>query len=236
MALLAPQLALATPNDGMLTRGKAVDMTVNFFQLQNKNQKFLTHCKTHEDTCYFDFFSRTNFDSYRLKPLILYPDVFPSNSYYHSINMATALGLVRGYYQDKLSPFLPDKNISRAEALKLIMGASGLMSWKDKFELTLPSNVASETINNNDGQLIAKIAGVPSIKSLAWWYPRYMIKALKTGMLSVNSIFQPDQSLTKTEFQKLLDTTALSLKDENKSSYNQEKNFAGNSALQAKRG
>ena len=151
--------------DSPLSRGKAIEMMVDYFDLEAQNQSFLHDCKLDPGTCLFAFSARTNFDDFRLDPLILYPDVYPAYRYYEAINVASMLDLASGYYMEADSPFRPEQPITKVETLKLVMGASGLMDWKEKFELSLQDQSWRTVGTAKDGGMAA-IWPLPSVKDL----------------------------------------------------------------------
>jgi hypothetical protein len=173
-----------------LSRGEATDLVINFYDLEKKNSTFLTECKADLDTCMFTFSTKTNFDGLRTSPLILYPDVYPAYRFYKSINLASQLDLVRGYYQEDQSPFRPEQPISRVEALKLVMGASGMLSWKDKFEVS----------NEQDTWLKFSFDGD------RWWYGRYIASAVQSGFLNEMTKEEAESQLSKEEFLKIMES------------------------------
>ncbi len=182
----AAETAAATP----LSRGEATDMVVKFYDLEKKNESFLTECRADLDSCMFTFATRTNFSEYRTSPLILYPDVYPAYRFYHSINLASQLDLARGYYQEEQSPFRPEQPISRVEALKLAMGASGMLDWKDQFEIS--TEQSSWLKFNFDGD--------------RWWYGRYLVSAVQNGFLNEITKEQAEGQISKEEFLKIMES------------------------------
>lgn len=176
-----------------LNRGEATNLVVKHFQLEQKNSKFLRECEDKPDECLFSFSAMTNFHGFKTNPMILYPDVGPAYRYYKAIKIATELDLVRGYYAEEESPYRPLQPISRVEALKLVLGASGLMGWKEKFELAmldLKPNWMTEGLNENE-----------------WWYARYIAGAADKGIIASTENFQPADNISKTEFLDLLEST-----------------------------
>lgn len=181
---------LVMAEDGVLTRGEAVDLTVKNLDLESRHRTFLRECDADLDACFFTFSTRTNFDEIRLQPLILYPDVYPAYRYYRSINVASKLDLVRGYFEEENSPFRPEQPITRIEALKLVMGASDVLSWKEKFELTNEVETSWIKIDLNGEQ---------------WWYARYLAAAVENGFWESTAVDTVDSSMGKQEFLKLLE-------------------------------
>lgn len=192
--VVTPCLALELNN---LSRGEAVDLAVKYFDLEKANTKFLRECDSDVDSCLFTFTARTNFDELQTKPLILYPDVYPAYRYYKAINIASKLDLVRGYFEEDQSPFRPEQPITKAEALKLILGSSGALNWKEKFEL------------NADDQQLENQAKSMLVGMTDWWYGRYIGTAWKKGMFSQEDKVNADASISKNEFMVLMEKSKL---------------------------
>ncbi|MCC6643391.1 S-layer homology domain-containing protein [Candidatus Peregrinibacteria bacterium] len=201
---------------GVMTRGEAVDMTVKYFKLAEKNKQFLRECESDLETCLFTYSTRTNFHEFRLKPLILYPDVYPAHKYYKSINLATKLDLVRGYFNDEESPFRPEQAITKAEALKLVLGASGNLNWKEKFELD-DQDIKLET------QAKEVLVGMTD-----WWYGRYVGRAKEKGLLDISQKVDPAANISREEFLTILEKTSLAYGQKNS-----EENPSANTTFQA---
>lgn len=206
-----------------LSRGEATDLVVKYFKLEQKNKDFLTNCKQNPAECLFVFSARTNFDEFRFDPEILYPDVYPAYKYYKSINIASKLDIVSGYFSEETSPFRPEQKIKKIEALKLAFGASGILDWKEKFEL--------------DGNWL-------SFGGDKWWYGRYIAEALQKGVLVSMENESADENISKEEFLKILEKTNTIIANNNdKSSQldngrqsDQKANTSGNSEFQADSG
>jgi hypothetical protein len=184
---------IATAQDSAiagLSRGEAIDLTVKSLDLEKKNQDFLNECDRDLEACTFTFSSRSNFSEISLDPLILYPDVYPAYRYYKSINLATKLDLVRGYFEEGNSPFKPEQPITEVEALKLVMGASKVMNWKEKFELSVEDSKSWIKFNLSGQQ---------------WWYGRYLLAAVEKGFWQGNNDRPAEGNLSREEFLKLLE-------------------------------
>ena len=177
-----------------MTRGEAISDIVASFDLKNARDGLITRCLSVPDDCFFVFSAISDYDDIQFSPLILYPDVFPANKFYDAINTATIFGLVHGYIGEESTPFHPDYPISRIQALKVIMGAAGLMDWKDKFELAqdIPEKTPFTDIDPaNPGM---------------WWYTRYINKACETGLIDCaeGSIFRPYDGITRDELNQII--------------------------------
>lgn len=203
-----------------VSRGKAAEMVADYFDLKANNQQFLSECERDIDSCLFTFTARTNFDNYRLDPLILYPDVYPAYRYYEPINLLSKLDIVSGYYLEDQSPFRPEQPITKVEALKLVMGASNLMTWKEKFELSLDENSWLKLNFGGD----------------SWWYGRYLAVASKDGFVDRVSSEEAESPLSEQDLLKMMkranrivnDRQELSLID-TYGQLNPEANTSGNS-------
>jgi hypothetical protein len=173
-------------NSEYLSRGEATDLVVRHFNLEKKNENFLKECKKNPGECLFSFSARTNFDEFRLEPLILYPDVYPAYKYYKSINTASKLDIVSGYFAEADSPFRPEQKIKKIEALKLVFGASGMLDWKEKFELE---------------------QNWLSFGGDKWWYARYIAEAVNKGLWVTAQNVDTEEEISKKEFLEILDKT-----------------------------
>lgn len=178
--------------DDYVTRGKAAGMIVDYFDLETQNAQFLRDCDLDPDSCMFAFSARTNFDNFRLDPLILYPDVYPAYRYYESVNLLSKLDIVSGYYAEYQSPFRPEQAITRVEALKMVMGASGMMSWKEKFEIN--------GISTSDTWLTFDFGGDK------WWYQRYLAAAFDNGLFLEISASEAESPISEKELLKIMES------------------------------
>jgi len=105
--------------ESYLTRGEAVKIVVERFELERKNSDFLQKCFEQIDYCLFVFSAKSRFDGITTDPIRLYPDVFVRNRYYKEITIASLLEIVEGYIEKKQSPFRPHKFITKKEALEI---------------------------------------------------------------------------------------------------------------------
>jgi hypothetical protein len=183
----------------LLTRGEAVSEVVTSFDLADKNHSLIKDCLQVPDDCFFVFSVMSDYDDIRFSPLILYPDVFPANKYYNAINTATILGLVHGYLGEQSTPFHPEDRITRIQGLKMILGAAGLMTWKDKFELI------KDALTDSMPPVFADVnTGNPKM----WWYERYIDKACEINVIDCNGgDFRPDETITKAELAGMVSKT-----------------------------
>jgi hypothetical protein len=189
-------LAAAGNPQKELTRGEAVQVVVDSFDIRKKAGSFIRDCLQHPDDCFFVFSGMSDYDGIQFSPLILYPDVFPANQYYGAINTATMLGLVHGYLEEETSPFHPETAMTRIQALKVVLGAADLMKWKDKFELTdadYPKKLPFKDLEIDSAD--------------AWWYPRYLAFALERGLIDSGTTFSPDRAITEAELGDLVTRT-----------------------------
>ena len=179
-----------------MTRGEAVSKIVAAFDLEKKQVKFLRDCIKHPDECFFVFAAMSNYDGIQFFPLILYPDVFPAYKYYGAINTASMLGLVHGYLEEETSPFHPEAEMTRIQALKVVLGAADLLKWKDKFEMTDADYVKDLPFTD------------PEITSTdGWWYSRYLGFALERELIDPVATFEPDRAITQSELNDLVART-----------------------------
>jgi len=184
----------------LLNRGEAVDFIVASFKLKNKFKKFISSCARAPDECFFAFSAMSHYNGIQFSPLILYPDVFPAHKNYSAINIATMLNLVRGFLDEPNSPFHPEIGMTKIQALKVVLGASDQLRWKDKFEMT--SADYHQDLPYSDKEIY-----LPE----NWWYGRYMDFALQKGIIDKTEFFGCDQIITKGELaQMVARTLALS--------------------------
>ena len=174
-------------SDAPLCRGKGVYIIVNELKLAAKNEAFLDKCGLNKEECYFVFEAMSDYDDINFDPLILYPDVFPANQYYGAINLATTLGLVRGFADERYTPFHPQDPMTLIQALKVLLIGTGDLPWKEKFELTKDELAAYK----------------PAVKD-QWWYGRYLNFALKKGMIEQKQYDNPDQMITSAQLQNMI--------------------------------
>jgi len=193
------QILLAEGSVKTVTRGEAVMKVIEHFDLKNKKENYLHSCKKNIQDCLLDFSTRSNFKSLRLKSLALYPDVKPRQKFYNAIIDATMLDLVRGYWQEKNSPFKPQQEMTRAEALKLVLGAADIMNWKEKFEVE----------NSQDSYLglaIKNVVGLDMTGVDGWWQARYFGFAYQANLL-VKGGLSGSEPITQQELNDLLSKT-----------------------------
>lgn len=192
------QISLSTPLQGPLfmaestnkplKRGEGVDMIVSTLKLVEKEKEFLKYCYKSLEECLFPFSARSDYDKISIKPLILYPDVFPAYKYYKSINTASLLNLVSGYFHEPSSPFKPEEPLTRIQALKIVLGAADILGWKDAFELSEPE----------------KWPRLPFTDLNEWWYGRYVKAAYEAGLIEKSDHFRPDDPITDSELIEIL--------------------------------
>lgn len=179
-----------------MTRGEAVSKIVSAFNLEEKQKDFLRDCIKHPDDCFFVFAAMSDYDGIQFFPLILYPDVFPAYRHYKSINTASMLGLVHGYLEEETSPFHPEAEMTRIQALKVVLGAAELMKWKDRFEMAEADYISDLPFTD------------PEITSYdGWWYSRYLDFALERELIDPVTAFEPDRAITKAELDDLVART-----------------------------
>jgi hypothetical protein len=208
-----------------LTRGQTTDLVVKYFQLEEKNQKFLSECDADLEMCMFPFSARSDYDGIRFDPLILYPDVFPANRYYQSINLASKLDLVKGYSDVENSPFRPFQEISKVEALKIILGASERLKWQDNFEYA--NNV--EQMQKDYNQLVASsqifdLVGAPEL----WWKVRYVVFAVQNKIVTDLADFDPDSKIDQKMLYQLMEKA-----NQNSDAQDSQTDTSGNQKFEA---
>lgn len=197
--MLQPALAADITMDDAVTRGEVVSRSVKAFELADKEKDFVVSCLNNLGECFFVFTGMSRFSIIFEPFLILYPDVREANNYYEDINLATMLGIVHGYIDDKESPFRPNVRMTKMEALKVIMGAGDYIKWQEKFEL-----VASL---GGEDKVEAQQTSFEDVNGAGdhWWYPRYVNMALDKGIIESAKKFNPDEFITREEFENMLD-------------------------------
>lgn len=207
---------LPSPSEA-LSRGSFIVRVINALKLQQTNKEFISSCLANAEFCFYQFSSQTKYAGLRYSPILrLYPDVKPIDPYYKAVNIATILGIVRGFPDEPDSPFHPEKPISRIHALKILLTATGMLPWKEQFELRkelLKSQVADRRttvgrdtraknpITSQKTPYLDISAYVPSM----WWYPRYVNFAYLSGIINDSVFFQPDAPLTQKDFEQWMD-------------------------------
>lgn len=186
-------------SDSFVTRGEAVSKIVNRFDLKKKEAHFIQSCMTHMDECFFVFSAISRFDNIQFMPLQLYPDVTRGYRYYDDVNLATMLELVHGCIDEKDSPFHPRANMRRIDALKVVLGATGLIHWKERFEIA--QELGSEEALN--GQK-TPYSDVTVMTPGQWWYPRYVNFAYNAGIIPHDEIFRPEAYITPSELNEMI--------------------------------
>jgi len=196
--LTGPTFYDAPDAEKILTRGEAIQNVVNFFDLENRYKTLIDSCYKFPDECFFVFSAMSDFDGIKFKPLLLYPDVSSGNKYAGAIDTATILGLVHGYLNEDQTPFHPNYYITRIQALKVILGASQLLSWKDKFELD------EDYWQQQSQKGSFQVADVNGQNPDEWWYGRYVAFALDAGIAEDERYFRPNDAITSGEMTEFM--------------------------------
>lgn len=199
-----PTMTVVEVNDASnentpLTRGEAVQRVVDFFDLEVSHAKLLKSCFLVPDECFFAFTAMSDFDGISFDPLTLYPDVKSGNKYADAINTATILGIVRGHINIDQTPFYPNHYLTRIQALKVILGATEQLPWKEKFEM--------EDDYWNKQSLDKKywVADIDPNSEDQWWYGRYAAFALDAGIIQDQKYLRPNDAITGEELTELME-------------------------------
>ena len=114
--------------------------------------------------------------------------------YYEDINLATMLGIINGYMGEENSPFHPEINVTRIQALKIILAAAELVPFKYRFELLdeLGSEEALTSQKTPYEDIDTKVSSM-------WWYPRYVNFAYKNGIINDQDYLRPNDNITSSE-------------------------------------
>lgn len=192
-------LALAREEyaERVMTRGEVVQRIVDAFNIGQREESFLGACREQPHECFFVFSAMSDYDDISFEPFFrLYPDVNEKSRYYEAITTASMLGLVHGYLHEEDTPFKPEVVMTRIQALKIALGASDLMGWKDHFEL-------SEEELTMSTPYVDMALSTPE----NWWYKRYLNFANETGIIPDDEFFRPDDPVTFEELEEILDNT-----------------------------
>lgn len=199
-----------------LSRGSFMVQIMKALNLEETNKEFIASCFENVQFCFYQFSSQTRYAALRLSPVLrLYPDVKPTDPFYKAVNLATLLGITQGFPDEPASPFHPEKPISRIHALKTLLTATGMLPWKEYFELrdelagsTGATSISTRPLNRNprdtNVDLIASqktlYQDISARISYMWWYPRYVNFAYLSGIIDDSVYFRPDAPLTQKEF------------------------------------
>ncbi len=194
-----------------VNRGELISVIMNAFELKKKKEAYLNECYSFIDFCLFNFMAMSSYDDINLSsPIKLYPDVDENHLNYEDINTATMLGIINGFMGEENSPFHPELNVSRVQALKIILAASELVPFKYRFELIeeLGSEEALTSQKNPYLDVDSKISSM-------WWYPRYINFAYENNIINDAEYFMPDANITTEELIKWVSKTLKYLNIEN---------------------
>jgi len=112
------------------------------------------------------------------------------------------LGLVSGFVHESGTPFKPEANITRIEALKVVFGANKLVDPVFRFELI----EMLEGLENVHNQFSYYKDVDPSISHM-WWYPRFVNFAYEHALVPGRLYFRPDDFITKAELNDIIERT-----------------------------
>ncbi len=189
--------------DSLVTRAEFLRIVLDRFNLINKKEQAIRDCYDHREFCLFNFMTMSSFGGITLEPdVILYPDVPVDHAYFEDVTVATMLGIVNGYMNETNSPFYPEKNISRIQALKIILGATDLVKPKYQFELIKILGSYKDLINQ-----ISPFADVDARIADMWWYPRYLNFALEHDIIDQTVYFRPGDEITIGELNDTIERT-----------------------------
>jgi|GEM_PF-1031306 len=191
------------PPSSFVRRGSFMVQIMKSFHFDLNNKDFIDSCMAQLEFCFYQFSSQTSFAGLTLSPVLqLYPDVKPSDPYYAAITIGTILGIVRGFTDESQTPFHPQQPITRIQALKIMLTATGILPWKDYYEL---QKELTDMGNNDSGKNLISTQKTPYQDISAriphmWWYPRYVNFAYLSGLIDDTIFFQPDMPLTQKDF------------------------------------
>lgn len=183
---LAQESELPPPAETTETPEEAIDS--QFFQIENgpvsesdatlDNESEIPNpeSKTIPESETETLFSREFNDDYSLNPY--FPDVQVDNQYFIAIQFLKHNGMIQGYPD---GTFNPDREINRAEALKVLLEA-------------LPTEI--DTSNQN--------TLFPDVTPKEWYY-LYVVKAFNRGLVQgyPDKMFHPENTINRAEALKI---------------------------------
>ncbi len=103
------------------TRQYVAYLVVNRLKILERRKELLDRCYADLENCTNIFRMFSSFDGIKLDPknLVLFPDL-EGNPLKNDIQNLALLSVIQGYYGIENSPFLPEKEITRAETLKIL--------------------------------------------------------------------------------------------------------------------
>jgi len=194
--------------ENYVRRDEFISTVLQRLSLKTQHEKDLEECAKFIDFCLFNFSAMSDYDEMKLDGEIqLYPDVGPNDRLYNDINIATMLGMINGYLNEKNSPFHPERPISRIQSLKVVLGALKLVDNKFRFELV--DELGSVENLKNQKSYFKDVN--PKIADM-WWYPRYTNFAVENGIINNGDLFRPDDNITMAELDDLIDEALAYIK------------------------
>lgn len=193
-----------SPPSAFVRRGSFMVQIMKSFHFDTKNKDFIDSCMAQLEFCFYQFSSQTSFSGLTLSPTLqLYPDVKSSDPYYSAVTVGTILGIVRGFTDEPQTPFHPQQPITRIQALKILLTSTGILPWKDYYEL---QKELADTVSTDSGKNLIASQKTPYQDISAriphmWWYPRYVNFAFLSGLIDDTVFFQPDSPLTQKDFE-----------------------------------
>lgn len=174
-------------------RGDLIKLVVETLNVQEKNKDFINQCYQYREFCLFNFLATSRYKDVKIEPeVLLYPDVKPNDPYYNEVVIATMLGIVDGFYNEDNSPFHPERQVSRIQALKIILVAADLVKPLYKFEVESPKDENSY------------FTDVDYALPYTWWYERYLTFSVQNGLLEPYGAFRPEDNITSDELNGMM--------------------------------
>jgi hypothetical protein len=198
-------------DEDYIDRGELINTILSEFSIREKKKSMIDNCYDHKEFCLFNFLAMSSYESVQLDPeLVLYPDVSPEHEYYEAINIGTILGYVNGHLAQEDSPYRADDEVTRIQALKVILAAADQVPNKYRFELI--DELGS--IVDLYGQQTYFDDVNPRI-SYMWWYPRYVNFAVENDIVDDGGNFYPDNYITREELFDMIDRTLSHINQSN---------------------
>ncbi len=194
-----------------VNRGELVSIIINALDIKTTKENYLNDCHSFIDFCLFNFMAMSSYNDISLiSPLRLFPDVDEHHIYYDDINTATMLGIINGYMGEENSPFHPELNVSRIQALKIILAAADSVPFKYRFEL-IDELGSEEALTSQTTPYLDVDTKISSM----WWYPRYINFAYDNSIINESEYLRPNDNITASELSEWVSKTLEYLNRDN---------------------
>jgi hypothetical protein len=196
------EVVIREPGDEFVTRGDFLAEVIEQFNIKENRADFINSCYEHREFCFFVFSGQSDFSGLELEPeIILYPDVPYGSEYYEATTIGTMLGLLNGFTNEEGTPFKPEANITRIQALKVVLGVNQLVDPLYRFQLIdiFGGIMGLKEQESYFSDVNPKVAHM-------WWYPRFTNFAYNERLVE-DGLFRPDDNVTQNELDALIGKT-----------------------------